>query len=79
MPPPREYLPHHTFHSAWLQRQQTCRLNVLRAPSPRNMTRETRKIYNMLDASVLLMQQYSTVVGNLPLNTTTVSTQTEFM
>ncbi|KOB78127.1 Synoviolin [Operophtera brumata] len=33
----------------------------------------------MLDASVLLMQQYSTVVGNLPLNTTTVSTQTELI
>lgn len=31
----------------------------------------------MLDASVLLMQQYSTVVANLPQNNVTVSTQTE--
>nr|XP_049704592.1 E3 ubiquitin-protein ligase synoviolin [Helicoverpa armigera] len=36
-----------------------------------------REIQAMLDASVLLMQQYSTVVANLPQNNATVSTQTE--
>ncbi|KAF9806154.1 hypothetical protein SFRURICE_016353 [Spodoptera frugiperda] len=36
-----------------------------------------REIQAMLDASVLLMQQYSTVVANLPQNNVTVSTQTE--
>ncbi|XP_075982544.1 septin interacting protein 3 isoform X2 [Anticarsia gemmatalis] len=36
-----------------------------------------REIQAMLDASVLLMQQYSTVVANLPQNSATVSTQTE--
>ncbi|KAJ8723919.1 hypothetical protein PYW07_007899 [Mythimna separata] len=36
-----------------------------------------REIQSMLDASVLLMQQYSTVVANLPQNNATVSTQTE--
>ncbi|CAB3245815.1 unnamed protein product [Arctia plantaginis] len=36
-----------------------------------------REIQAMLDASVLLMQQYSTVVANLPQNSTSVSTQTE--
>ncbi|CAH2094627.1 unnamed protein product [Euphydryas editha] len=36
-----------------------------------------REIQAMLDASVLLMQQYSNVVANLPLNCTNVATQTE--
>ncbi|CAH2045358.1 unnamed protein product, partial [Iphiclides podalirius] len=36
-----------------------------------------REIQAMLDASVLLMQQYSMVVSNLPQNSTTVATQTE--
>ncbi|KAI5643081.1 ring finger domain-containing protein [Phthorimaea operculella] len=36
-----------------------------------------REIQSMLDASVLLMQQYSAVVSNLPLNCTNVATQTE--
>ncbi|XP_026743155.1 E3 ubiquitin-protein ligase synoviolin B isoform X2 [Trichoplusia ni] len=36
-----------------------------------------REIQAMLDASVLLMQQYSTVVANLPQNNATVSTQTD--
>lgn len=38
-----------------------------------------REIQAMLDASVLLMQQYSTVVANLPQTSATVSTQTELM
>ncbi|XP_060805147.1 E3 ubiquitin-protein ligase synoviolin [Amyelois transitella] len=36
-----------------------------------------REIEAMLDASVLLMQQYSSVVANLPQNSVTVATQTE--
>ncbi|XP_068618913.1 E3 ubiquitin-protein ligase synoviolin A [Battus philenor] len=36
-----------------------------------------REIQAMLDASVLLMQQYSTVVANLPQNSSNVATQTE--
>ncbi|CAK1583649.1 unnamed protein product [Parnassius mnemosyne] len=36
-----------------------------------------REIQAMLDASVLLMQQYSTVVANLPQNSANVATQTE--
>ncbi|XP_047537281.1 E3 ubiquitin-protein ligase synoviolin [Vanessa atalanta] len=36
-----------------------------------------REIQAMLDASVLLMQQYSNVVANLPLNCNTVATQTD--
>ncbi|XP_034834304.1 E3 ubiquitin-protein ligase synoviolin [Maniola hyperantus] len=36
-----------------------------------------REIQAMLDASVLLMQQYSNVVANLPLNCSNVATQTE--
>ncbi|XP_038206541.1 E3 ubiquitin-protein ligase synoviolin [Zerene cesonia] len=36
-----------------------------------------REIQAMLDASVLLMQQYSTVVTNLPLNCANVATQTD--
>ncbi|CAG9789311.1 unnamed protein product [Diatraea saccharalis] len=36
-----------------------------------------REIQAMLDASVLLMQQYSAVVTNLPQNQTTVATQTD--
>ncbi|XP_053613683.1 E3 ubiquitin-protein ligase synoviolin B [Plodia interpunctella] len=36
-----------------------------------------REIESMLDASVLLMQQYSAVVANLPQNNVTVATQTE--
>ncbi|CAH2233701.1 jg20326 [Pararge aegeria aegeria] len=36
-----------------------------------------REIQAMLDASVLLMQQYSNVVSNLPLNVSNVATQTE--
>ncbi|XP_026760596.2 E3 ubiquitin-protein ligase synoviolin isoform X2 [Galleria mellonella] len=36
-----------------------------------------REIQAMLDASVLLMQQYSAVVANLPQNSVTIGTQTE--
>lgn len=37
-----------------------------------------REIQAMLDASVLLMQQYSSVVNNLPVTNSTIGTQTEF-
>lgn len=36
-----------------------------------------REIQAMLDASVLLMQQYSAVVANMPQNSANVATQTD--
>ncbi|CAH0594244.1 unnamed protein product [Chrysodeixis includens] len=74
MPPPPPPRP------ASLARLSTAELQRMEGNERRNIEARLqllREIQAMLDASVLLMQQYSTVVANLPQNNATVSTQTD--
>ncbi|XP_059053252.1 E3 ubiquitin-protein ligase synoviolin [Achroia grisella] len=74
MPPPPPPRP------ASLANLSTAELQRMEGNERRNIEARLqllREIEAMLDASVLLMQQYSAVVANLPQNSITIGTQTE--